>query len=231
MRLDKYICESSPLTRNEAKRCLKKGLICINGEVVKNGALQIASTDVITFEGQQLQKRGQRYIMLNKPQDFISSTQDELYPSLLHLLDIDKAFDLHIAGRLDVDTTGLVLITDDGKWSHQITSPKKHCPKRYRVLLAEAIGADAEEKFSLGLELKGEDKPTQPATLEIISPREVLLTITEGKYHQVKRMFAALGNKVEALHREKIAAIELDKQLASGQWRYLSEQEISSVYE
>ena len=145
----------------------------------------------------------------------------------MHLIDVDKAFDLHIAGRLDADTTGLVLITDDGRWSHNIITPNKECQKVYRVQLSRPIKDEIIETFKIGVQLQGEDGLTKPAILEIISDKEVLLTITEGKYHQVKRMFAAVGNRVIGLHREQIGDVKLDS-LALGEWRYLNEKEVES---
>ncbi|WP_448554546.1 16S rRNA pseudouridine(516) synthase RsuA [Thalassotalea montiporae] len=227
MRLDKYICKSTELTRNEAKKLLKSGEVRVDGEVIKNSAFKVADDAEVTIEGEQLSLIGQRYIMMNKPQDTICSNVDEVHPSLLHFLEIDRAFELHIAGRLDADTTGLVLITDDGKWSHNIISPKKQCEKTYRVWLAEPVTDEVAEKFAEGVQLNGENQLTLPAKLEMIDEREVLLTIVEGKYHQVKRMFAAVGNHVEALHRERIGGITLDDDLMLGEWRYLTDQEIA----
>jgi 16S rRNA pseudouridine516 synthase len=232
MRLDKFICKSTELTRNEAKSLLKKGEVKVNGQVIKSSATQVHENNTITVGGQILQARTSRYIMLHKPLDCICSNADENHPSVLHFIDVDKAFDLHIAGRLDVDTTGLVLITDDGRWSHNIISPKKLCCKTYRVWLRYPLKENVIEQFKLGVQLQGEKSLTQPAELVILADsqnQEVLLTITEGKYHQVKRMFAAVGNKVVGLHREKIGEIALDDGLALGQWRYLTEQEVASV--
>ncbi|REL27481.1 16S rRNA pseudouridine(516) synthase RsuA [Thalassotalea euphylliae] len=227
MRIDKYICKSTELTRNEAKKLLKGGEVRVDGEVIKNGVFKVVDGAEVTIEGEQLNLIGQRYIMMNKPQDTICSNVDEVHPSLLHFLEIDRAFELHIAGRLDADTTGLVLITDDGKWSHNIISPKKQCEKTYRVWLAEPVTDEVAEKFAAGIQLRGENQLTLPAKLEVIDEREVLLTIVEGKYHQVKRMFAAVGNHVEALHRESIGDIVLDDDLMLGEWRYLTEQEVA----
>lgn len=227
MRLDKFICKSTELTRNEAKKLLKSGEVEVNGEVIKNPATQVHENNTITVDGQVLQARSSRYIILHKPLDTICSNVDEGYPSLLHLIDVDKAFDLHIAGRLDADTTGLVLITDDGRWSHNIITPNKECQKVYRVQLSRPIKDEIIETFKIGVQLQGEDGLTKPAILEIISDKEVLLTITEGKYHQVKRMFAAVGNRVVGLHREQIGDVKLDS-LALGEWRYLNEKEVES---
>lgn len=227
MRIDKYICKSTELTRNEAKKLLKGGEVRVDDEVVKNGAFKVADEAEVSIEGEIISLIGQRYIMMNKPQDTICSNVDEVHPSLLHFLEIDRAFELHIAGRLDADTTGLVLITDDGKWSHNITSPKKHCEKTYRVWLAEPITDDVITQLAEGVQLHGENELTLPAKVDVIDSQEVLLTIVEGKYHQVKRMFAAVGNHVEALHRERIGDITLDDELMLGEWRYLTEQEIA----
>ena len=233
MRLDKFICKSTELTRNEAKGLLKKGEVRVNGEIIKNPATQVHENNTITVDGIALQARTSRYIMMNKPLDTICSNVDENHPSLLHLIDVDKAFDLHIAGRLDVDTTGLVLITDDGRWSHNIISPKKLCKKTYRVSLRDPLDNDIIEHFKRGVQLQGETSLTQPAELILVSEcndkKEVLLTITEGKYHQVKRMFAAVYNKVVGLHREQIGDIVLPSNLVLGQWRYLTEEEVNSV--
>ena len=231
MRLDKYICKSSELTRNEAKKLLKGGEVTVDGEVIKNGAFKVPEGAEVISSGQVLSLLGHRYIMMNKPQDTICSNVDEVHPSLLHFLDVDRAFELHIAGRLDADTTGLVLITDDGQWSHNITSPKKHCEKTYRVWLEQPLIEqdleDITEQFKSGVQLNGENGLTLPATLVAVDETEMLLTITEGKYHQVKRMFAAVGNKVVGLHRESIGGIVLDDDLMMGEWRDLTEQEIA----
>ena len=229
MRLDKFICKSTELTRSEAKKLLKMGEVRVNNEVIKNPATQVHENNNVTVNGESLTARSSRYIMMHKPVDTICSNVDEVYPSLLHYIEVDKAFDLHIAGRLDADTTGLVLVTDDGRWSHNIISPKKHCPKVYRVDLRNEITTEKSteliERFKCGLQLQGEDQLTLPAILEILSEKQVLLTITEGKYHQVKRMFAAVGNKVVGLHRQQIGSIKLDVEL--GEWRYLSEDEVN----
>jgi len=239
MRLDKFICKSTELTRTEAKKILKSGAVKVNGEVIKNPATQVHENNTISLSNgsseQVLSARSSRYIMMHKPQDTICSNVDEVYPSILHYIDVDKVFDLHIAGRLDADTTGLVLITDDGRWSHNIISPKKDCAKTYRVKLRDLITKEKQEKiinrFNEGIQLQGEKDLTKPAILKMVAENEVLLTITEGKYHQVKRMFAAVGNKVIGLHREKIGTLSLDDGLELGQWRYLNEEEINSFYE
>ncbi|WP_286266337.1 16S rRNA pseudouridine(516) synthase RsuA [Thalassotalea atypica] len=230
MRLDKYICKSTELTRSEAKRSLKYGSIKVNGAVVKNAAFQVKEQDNVLLNDRELTPIGLRYIMMHKPADTICSNVDEALPSLLNLIEVEKWTELHIAGRLDADTTGLVLITDDGQWSHNVISPNKSCQKTYHVWLAEPIVENVKEQFEQGVQLNNEKELTRPAKLEILSEKEAMLSITEGKYHQVKRMFAAVGNKVVRLHREKIGNITLDEELEPGQWRYLTNDEVDQFH-
>ena len=229
MRLDRFICESTELSRADAKKALHRSDVTINGNIEKKSGFKITDDCEVRLEGKLLKIRGPRYIMLNKPADYICSNVDEVHPSVLRLLKVEKVDSLRIAGRLDTDTTGLVLITDDGQWSHKVTSPGKECGKRYRVTLEDPLDESMVETFANGIQLRNEKGLTKPAELEIVSPTEVLLTIVEGKYHQVKRMFAAVGNHVVALHRESVGIIALDASMAPGQWRYLTEEEINSV--
>jgi len=226
MRLDKFLCKSTELTRVQSVGLIESGEVSVNGEVFTDPAVQVHENNRITLSGQVLTPRASRYIMMHKPLDTLSSNVDGDYPSVMNCLDIDKVCDLHIAGRLDADTTGLVLVTDDGRWSFNIINPKYHCEKVYRVSLRDPIAADVAGKFALGVQLQGEQSLTLPAKLEVVSSKEVLLTITEGKYHQVKRMFAAVGNRVNGLHRQQIGEIKLD--IGLGQWRYLTAEEINS---
>ncbi|MGF1712856.1 pseudouridine synthase [Vibrio kagoshimensis] len=226
MRLDKFICKSTDLLKNEATIAINKGEVAVNGVVCLEESKQVHENNTVTQNGIVLIARPFRYILMNKPSGTICSNVDEAYPSLFNYLDVDKVSELHIAGRLDADTTGLVLITDDGHWSFNITVPAKQCQKVYRVGLTRPIAEDVAEKFKHGIELQGEKELTRPAILEVVEPNEVLLTITEGKFHQVKRMFAAVGNRVISLHREKIGQVELD--VESGRWRYLSNEEVVS---
>lgn len=230
MRLDKFLCETTDLTRTLAKKAMHREEVRVDGEVVKNPATQVNDSSRIEWLGQPLDLIGLRYLMLHKPAGMECTTRGGRYPIVTDLLDLPKLERLQTVGRLDVDTTGLVLLTDDGQWSHRITSPRRRCPKVYRVGLAEAVTpADREAAraaFAEGVLLDGEAKSTQPADLVWLSEGEARLTIVEGKYHQVKRMFAALGNRVEALHRESIGDLVLDPELAPGQWRQLRQAEI-----
>ena len=226
MRLDRFVCKSTQFMKNEVLQLIHAGEVLVNDEVIINEATQVHENNKITLNGQRLKTRPFRYLLMHKPIDSICSNIDENYPSLFNLLDIENASELHIAGRLDADTSGLVLISDDGRWTFEIISPSKNCKKVYRVGLTRAISEDVVHKFKLGIQLQGETKPTLPAELTIITPTEVLLSLTEGKFHQVKRMFKAVGNKVISLHREKIGSITLD--VALGQWRHLTIDEVNS---
>ncbi|AOS97755.1 Ribosomal small subunit pseudouridine synthase A [Microbulbifer aggregans] len=229
MRLDKAVSQVTDLSRAEVKRAAKAGRITVNGEVAGNPATKVSESDELCLDGELLEEAGPRYFMLHKPLGYVSATKDSEHPTVLDLLEEPNKQKLHIAGRLDIDTTGLVLLTDDGQWSHKITSPRHHCDKTYYAMLAERIDESAVEKFAKGIWLDGEKKRTKPAKLEILFANEVRLTIGEGRYHQVKRMFAALGNRVLELHRERIGDIVLDEDLVEGDYRPLTPEEIVSV--
>lgn len=226
MRLDKFVCKSTKFSRSEARQLIHEGKVWVNDVAIVNEAAQVHENNEIVLNGQQLKARPFRYILMHKPADTICSNIDERYPSLFNYIDVENRSELHIAGRLDADTTGLVLVTDDGRWSFSIISPSQQCYKVYRVGLSRPLRDDVAIKFKQGITLQGEQHPTLPASLEIVSPSEVLLTLTEGKFHQVKRMFAAVGNRVIALHREQIGSVRLDVEV--GQWRYLTVSEIQS---
>lgn len=227
MRLDKFLCETLGVTRKQAGRLLKSELVTVDGEVIKSGAVKVSDQVEVAFEGRALTLSGPRYFMMHKPAGVVCSHEDAFNPTVFVLLDEVNAEKLHIAGRLDADTTGLLLFTDDGQWSHRITSPKHQCTKTYRVWLADPISAETAKAFEEGVMLRGEKQPTLPATLEKVDDYEALLTIQEGKYHQVKRMFAAVGNKVDALHRESIGDLVLDEHLEPGEYRPLTDEEIA----
>jgi len=236
MRLDRFICKSTELTKLEAVQRITAGDVVVNG--IASGtdigeSTQVHENNIITLYGQRLQPRAFRYILMHKLAGTLCSNTDGDHPSLFNQLDIDNISELHIAGRLDVDTTGMVLITDDGRWTYNITVPAKRCQKVYRVGLSRGIAEDTADeliaRFKRGIQLQGEQQLTLPSTLKIIGDKTVLLTITEGKYHQVKRMFAAVGNRVLSLHREKIGTVSLD--VGEGQWRNLSQSEVASFTE
>ncbi|MGR2737049.1 pseudouridine synthase [Billgrantia sp. Q4P2] len=231
MRLDRFLAETTELTRSLAKKALHRGEVSVNGEVIKQPASQVGESDRVEWAGQPLVLVGLRYVMLNKPAGVECSARRGLYPRVVDLIDLPKAERLQTVGRLDVDTTGLVLLTDDGQWSHRVTSPRKRCAKIYLATLAEPLAGEAlaaaARRFEEGILLDGEEKPTLPAKLVMRSSHEAELTLYEGRYHQVKRMFAAIGNHVTALHREAVGPLSLGT-LALGEWRELSDDEVAA---
>ncbi|PIE41447.1 MAG: 16S rRNA pseudouridine(516) synthase RsuA [Gammaproteobacteria bacterium] len=227
MRLDKFISDTTPLSRSEAKKAIKAGRLQVNGKAVSSASHPIGSHDIVLLDNARLQLMGHRYFMLNKPAGYLCATRDADHPTVISLLQEPLAHKLHIAGRLDKDTTGMLLISDDGQWSHRATSPRYQCQKRYRVQLATGITSEAVQQLEQGILLKGETKVTRPATVNVVKETEILLTISEGKYHQVKRMLAAVGNHVTALHREQVGSVELDTTLLPGEYRPLTSTEIN----
>ena len=228
MRLDKFITESLGLSRSQAGRIIRAGEVEINGQVSKNAASHISEGDVVLFDGQTLRLTGPRYLMLHKPEGYVCSNDDPDHPTVMLLLEEPALGKLHCAGRLDLDTTGLLLITDDGQWSHRITSPRHECAKTYRVWLADPVPESAIAEFAAGVQLRSERELTRPAELVLVSETEALLTIHEGKYHLVKRMFAAIGNKVIRLHREQVGPLALDPELMPGEYRFLTPEEVAA---
>jgi 16S rRNA pseudouridine516 synthase len=229
LRLDRFLGNAARLTRSQAQRAVRAGDVCVDGTPVRDPSRHVTAAQTVTLSGRPVAMPGPRYLMLNKPAGYVSVTEDGAHPTVLDLIAEPQRHALHAAGRLDLDTTGLVLLTDDGAWSHRITSPRRKCAKRYRVTLAEPINAAAATQLATGVLLHGEARATQPAHVEIIGPTEVWLTITEGRYHQVKRMLAAVGNHVVGLHRDRIGGIDLDPALAPGEYRPLTPAEITAL--
>ena len=231
MRLDKRIGHSTGLSRQESQRAIRSGRVAINQIISKKADQQTTEEDEITLDAESVQLPKPRYYMLHKPAGYVSASTDSDHPTVLDLLDEPERHHLQIVGRLDIDTTGLLLITDDGQWNHRITSPSRQCIKTYRVTLHDALTEDAAKQLQNGVMLRGEKKPTKPAELKFTDSQntQILLTISEGRYHQVKRMIAAIGSHVISLHREKIDAITLDASLLPGQYRELTETEVSSI--
>lgn len=230
MRLDKYLSQSTDYSRKEVRRFLKMGEVTLNGEEVRDPSMHVNEVeDEIYLNGYPLEAPGEKYLMLNKPLGCVCSNNDGTHPSVLSFIDLPRANELVICGRLDVDTTGLVLITTDGKWAHRITSPKHKTGKLYQVVTADPIPEDAVDKFAQGMMLINDKVRTKPAELRITASNEAEVILTEGRYHQVKRMFGAIGNKVEELHRASIGNIHLDEDLELGEYRFLTDEEINSI--
>jgi 16S rRNA pseudouridine516 synthase len=231
IRLDQFIANSSELSRKDAKRAIGRKRVSVDGEIVTSPNVKIPDTSHVILDGTPLSLPSELYLMLHKPSGYVSATRDGEHPTVLDLLpaELARRTGLHIAGRLDMDTTGLLLLTTDGQWSHRITSPRHACRKVYRVSLDRPLDTTAQKTLENGLMLEGEKHPTLPAEVHRLEDRLIELTIGEGRYHQVKRMMAAAGNHVTGLHRQRVGAITLDPALEPGQFRALTQEEIDSV--
>lgn len=229
MRLDKFLCETAGLTRSEAKDAVKKGFVCVNGQVVKASDCKIAEdADAVTLQGTQLSFAKFHYYLLHKPAGVITATEDKIQKTVLDLLAGVPTKNLFPVGRLDKDTEGLLLITDDGELSHKLLSPKKHVDKTYYVMLKSPISAEAVSTLMQGVDI-GDEKITMPAKVQVLSDTEVELTIKEGRFHQVKRMMQAVGNEVVYLKRLSMGPLTLPADLEKGAFRPLNESEIESL--
>jgi 16S rRNA pseudouridine516 synthase len=229
MRLDRYLSNATLLSRSQAREAIKGGRVAVNGEPVRQAARPVPLGAAVALDGEMLGLPGYRYFMLNKPPGYVCATEDRQHSTVLELLHEPVIEGLHVAGRLDIDVTGLVLVTDDGAWSHRVTSPRHKCAKTYRAALAEPLAEAAVRRLREGIMLRGEKRPTRPAGVALITPQQVRLTISEGRYHQVKRMFAAVGNRVLSLHREGIGDLTLDPQLDPGDYRPLTPAEVEAL--
>lgn len=224
MRLDQFLQKTLGVSRQEARSILKNKKVVVNKEVVKQAKYQLDLTaDRVFYCDDELVYQEFYYWMLNKPKGFVSSHTHDGGTPIYNLLEDYYFVDMHCAGRLDVDTTGLILITNDGQWSHKVAHPNQYCFKRYLVTLAEDISEEAIAKLTSGVMLN--DGQALPAKIEVLSPKKIHLEISEGKYHQVKRMLHSVGNEVVDLHRDRIGNISLGD-LAEGDYRALTDAEI-----
>lgn len=237
MRLDKYLVACAVGSRTEVKNFLKTGRVTVNGKKAKSAKLQInEDTDEICFDGEKLDYEEFVYYMMNKPQGVISATEDTKHKTVLDLLDdYARAKEVFPVGRLDIDTHGLLLLTNDGKLAHALLSPKRHVDKTYLAQVKGIMTDEDIETFSKGIPLK--DFTCQPAKLELVSidtekdQSLVRVTIAEGKFHQVKRMVAYCGKEIVDLQRLTMGTLTLDEDLKRGEWRRLSKEELEGLLE
>lgn len=224
MRLDQFLQKTLGVSRQDARSILKNKNVVVNGEMVKQAKHQLdLSVDRVFYCDEELTYQEFYYWMLNKPKGFVSSHTHDGGTPIYDLLEEYSFVDMHCAGRLDVDTTGLVLITNDGQWSHRVAHPSQNCFKRYLVTLAEEITPEAIKQLETGAKLH--DGDALPAKIEVITPTQIYLEISEGKFHQVKRMLYSVDNEVVELHRDRIGNISLGD-LAEGDYRALTDAEI-----
>lgn len=229
MRLDKFLANSGIGSRKEVKELIKQGLVFVNDERIKNSDKNIDEIkDVIKIRDKCIEYRKYVYIMLNKPQNVISATEDNKHKTVIDLIKGYDTYNIFPVGRLDIDTEGLLLLTNDGKLSHNLLSPKKHVEKEYYVKLKENINDIDINKVENNIQLE-DGYICKKAKIKRLSKNELNISITEGKFHQVKRMFKAVGNEVIFLKRVRMANILLDKNLKSGEYRELTEDELKGL--
>lgn len=229
MRLDKYLANMGLGTRTEVKQMLKKSKVAVNDKVEKSPKTQVqAETDRVYVDGQEVQFIDKVYLMLNKPKGYISATDDDQHPTVIELIDDYQYLDIFPVGRLDKDTEGLLLITNDGQFNHQIMNPSKHVSKTYEVISEKTITNDDIKSFKKGIELsEGVMKPAELSHGKL--DKQSFVTISEGKYHQVKRMFHAIDNEVLVLKRVSIGDLQLDSGLDLGEYRHLTEEDFKKL--
>jgi 16S rRNA pseudouridine516 synthase len=230
MRLDRFLANLPHCSHRQARLLLASGRALVNGKTVCDGTHDVRVFDRIELDGEILQAgKPARFFMLNKPAGCISATSDPQYPTVLDLLHEQDKEELHIAGRLDFNTTGLLIITNDGLWSRRLTQPESLLGKSYRVETEDPIDPACVDRFAQGIFFRFENLTTLPAELELLGSHQARLTLHEGRYHQVKRMFGNFNNKVTALHRERMGPLLLDPALAPGQYRSLTPAEIGQI--
>ena len=228
-RLDRFISEHSGINKRDVRLLLAQGRVQVDGANAASIHQAVDQFSHVVFDGQVLQSDRPVYVMLHKPVGVVSATKDDKHRTVIDLLDRPDRHQLHIVGRLDLNSSGLLLLTNDGRWSRQLTSPENEVTKVYRVTLANPISTDRVddyvEAFAQGMYFPFEDITTRPAGLRVISEHVAEVTLEEGRYHQIKRMFGRFRNPVIGLHRRAIGALDLDETLLPGQSRELSEQE------
>lgn len=222
MRLDKFLANMGVGTRSEVKQLLKKGSVKVNQNIVKLPKLHVnPNSDEIMVNDEVVSYIDKVYIMLNKPKGYISATEDEVHPTIIDLIPEYAHLNIFPVGRLDKDTEGLLLVTNDGQFNHEVMNPNKHVSKTYEVYSKHPITQFDIDKFKSGIELS--DGKLKPAILKKVDNFVSHVTIYEGKYHQVKRMFHSIENEVLELKRIKIAQLELDHNLDLGSYRLLTQ--------
>ncbi len=232
IRLDKYLADMSIGTRTEVKKLIRQGKVAVDGLIVKNPDIKVdTDTQNVTCNGIAVTYETYEYYMLNKPAGVISATFDKTEKTVLDLINSKKRKDLFPVGRLDKDTEGLLLITNNGELAHRLLSPKKHVDKLYYARVEGVVGIEDIDAFAKGLDI-GEDEYTKPAKLVVLKSdaiSEIELTIQEGKFHQVKRMFEAVGKKVIYLKRLEMGTLKLDDGLGLGEYRPLTQKELDEL--
>lgn len=232
IRIDRFLCHMGIGSRSEIKKFLKTCRVKLNGKFEKSPNTQVdIYKDEILFDDEIVIYKEFTYLMLNKPKDYISATFDPKLPTVLELLEFPYSnMELFPVGRLDIDTTGFLILTNDGKFSYNVTNPKKKVNKKYLVTLRDDISSNQIESLENGIYFEKEDFTTENAKVEEISKRKIYLTISEGKFHQVKRMLKYVGNEVVELKRVSIGNLSLDEKLELGEYREITNTELEEIF-
>lgn len=228
VRFDRLVADSASLTRREAREKIKKGLCSLGGEVLSDPSLRVDEKAPLFVDGKEVLYRKFIYIMLNKPQGVISATEDSSQKTVLDLLpESFSRYNLFPVGRLDIDTEGILLLTNDGQTAHALLSPSKKVPKEYYVRLSSPLSESGRRTIERGVDIGG--YITKPCEITPLSENECTIKIVEGKFHQVKRMFETVSNRVVRLKRVSFASLPLDASLAPGEYRFLTEKEVDII--
>ena len=228
-RLDRYLSKRLGIKRKDVRLLLAQGRVNIDGERARDVGRIISVFDRISVDGNVTQNRPRRYVMLNKPAGVVSATIDRRHTTVIDVLAPDDGAELHIVGRLDFNSTGLVLLTNDGRWSQRISQPGRKLLKRYRVMVESPLTPEYVRQFQQGMYFAYEGITTRPAQLTILSDYAAEVGLVEGRYHQLKRMFGRFNNKVLSIHRVAVGPLHLDEHLLVGQSRNLTAAELAVI--
>ncbi|WP_372965393.1 pseudouridine synthase [Marinobacter sp.] len=230
MKLSRIISNQNGISRQRANALIATGHVKVNGRICREPRHEVSQFCTVAIDEETIRTAcPAHYLMLNKPAGYLSATVDDAHPTAVELIDMNLRTALHIAGRLDRASTGLLILTNDGNWSRRLTEPRIKKPKVYKVTTESPISAEAHQRFKDGIWFEYEQLRTSPAHIEELSECQARVTIYEGRYHQVKRMFRAVGNRITSLHRESMGSIQLDPELMPGQYRTLTAAEVDSV--
>jgi 16S rRNA pseudouridine516 synthase len=228
-RLDRFISSKTGMSRRDVRPILARGEITIDGNKATDINQLVDEFTHVTLNNKLIQSKRPRYIMMNKPTGVVSATKDNTHQTVVDLLKRKESTGLHIVGRLDFNTSGLLLLTNDGRWSRRLSSPESKIAKLYRVVLEKPMTTDYVKTFAKGMYFNYEGITTKPAKLEIIDEYTAKISLIEGRYHQIKRMFGRFQNRVVKLHRLAVGNLSLDQKLTSGEYRVLTEVEVKTI--
>jgi len=224
MRLDAFLSKFAGFSRSQSRKLIKDRAVTLNGEVANDSSAAVDEGDMVVVNGMTVEAFGMIYIALNKPADYVCSREKAEGKSVFDLVETNVSAELSVAGRLDKDTTGLVLLSNDGKFIHEVISPRNLVEKEYLVETTDEITVEQVSTLSIGVFI-GKNEFSKPVFIEVIDSSHLKIVLTEGRYHEVKRLVSAAGNNVRRLHRTRIGSYVLSSRLEPGEWDYLSDAE------